>query len=70
MRLNLDGTFDVYSGATDLGTGIGTTLAQVAAETLGVPVAGVRVLLGDTDLTPYDSPARTPAGPCSTPGMP
>lgn len=55
VRLNLDGTIDVVSGATDLGTGIATALAQVAAETLGVPVDHVRVVLGDTDVTPFDA---------------
>lgn len=55
VRLNLDGTVDVLSGATDLGTGIGTALAQVAAESLSIPVEHVRVVLGDTDVTPFDA---------------
>lgn len=58
LRLNLDGTVDVCSGATDLGTGIGTTLAQIAAEELGIDVHAVRVVLGDTDVTPFDAGAH------------
>lgn len=54
VRLSLDGTVDVVAGATDLGTGIGTTLAQIAAEALGIAPENVRVVLGDTDVTPYD----------------
>lgn len=57
-RLNLDGTVDVSVGATDLGTGIGTTLAQIAAEVLAIPVDHVRVILGDTDVTPFDAGAH------------
>ncbi|MFF7329578.1 molybdopterin cofactor-binding domain-containing protein [Streptomyces sp. NPDC008150] len=36
-------------GAADLGTGTWTTLAQIAADALGVPVSGVEVRIGDTD---------------------
>ncbi|MGW3071270.1 MULTISPECIES: xanthine dehydrogenase family protein molybdopterin-binding subunit [unclassified Kitasatospora] len=36
-------------GAADLGTGTWTTLAQIAADALGVPVARVEVRIGDTD---------------------
>lgn len=54
IRLNPDGTASLYTGATDCGTGSSTTLAQVAAEELGVPVESVRVIMGDTDVTPLD----------------
>ena len=36
---------------TDIGTGTYTILAQIAAETLGVPVGQVTVEIGDTDLS-------------------
>ncbi|WP_405401290.1 xanthine dehydrogenase family protein molybdopterin-binding subunit [Streptomyces sp. NBC_01104] len=36
-------------GAADLGTGAWTTLAQIAADALGVPVDAVEVRIGDTD---------------------
>jgi xanthine dehydrogenase YagR molybdenum-binding subunit len=47
-RLMPDGSILVQSGSQDLGTGTYTIMTQVAAETLGVPVARVRFELGDT----------------------
>ena len=52
-RLNPDGSADVLVGTQDLGTGIRTLCAQVAAEVLGVALARVQVTLGDTAHTPY-----------------
>ncbi|NOY22508.1 MAG: molybdopterin-dependent oxidoreductase [Acidobacteria bacterium] len=54
MKMNEDGSFNLYIGATDLGTGSDTILAQIAAETLDVPVENIIVLSSDTDLTPFD----------------
>lgn len=45
-----DGTFVVRVNATDIGTGARTVLAQVAADTLGVPLDRVRTEIGDSDL--------------------
>ena len=53
VRLNSDATVDVLSGTQDLGTGARTILAQIAAEALGASFADVRVILGDTERTPY-----------------
>jgi len=53
VRLNNDASVDVLSGTQDLGTGARTVLAQVAAEALGARLADVRVILGDTERTPY-----------------
>lgn len=52
-RLNADGSAEVFVGTQDLGTGIRTLCAQVAAEALGVDPDRVRVTLGDTAHTPY-----------------
>jgi xanthine dehydrogenase YagR molybdenum-binding subunit len=52
-RSNPDGTFDVLTGTQDLGTGSRTVFAQIAAEALGASLASVRVVLGDTERTPY-----------------
>ena len=41
-------------GSADLGTGAKTVLAQIAAEELGIAFEDVRVVAGDTDVTPYD----------------
>lgn len=57
IKLNDDGSFNLLFGATDLGTGADTVLAQIAAETLGVPVNDVIVYASDTDFTPFDTGA-------------
>ncbi|MEO0565586.1 MAG: molybdopterin cofactor-binding domain-containing protein, partial [Chloroflexota bacterium] len=57
IKLNDDGSFNVLFGATDLGTGADTVLAQIAAETLGVPVEDILVYAADTDMTPFDTGA-------------
>ncbi len=54
LKLNDDGTFSLFVGATDLGTGSDTVLTQIAAECLGIDVAGISILSSDTDLTPFD----------------
>jgi xanthine dehydrogenase YagR molybdenum-binding subunit len=53
VRINGDGSIDVLTGTQDLGTGARTILAQVAAEALGARLHDVRVVLGDTERTPY-----------------
>jgi probable selenate reductase molybdenum-binding subunit len=54
LKMNEDGSFNLLVGATDLGTGSDTILAQIAAEVLGVPLAKILVTSSDTDVTPYD----------------
>ena len=54
LKMNDDGSFNLLVGATDLGTGADTVLAQIAAEVLGVGTADVLVYAADTDLTPFD----------------
>ena len=57
IKLNDDGSFNLLVGATDLGTGSDTVLAQIAAETLGVPLDEVVIYSSDTDFTPFDTGA-------------
>ncbi len=57
IRLNYDGTYMLYVGSADLGTGSDTSLAQIAAEVLETSVDNFIVLSADTDLTPYDAGA-------------
>ena len=57
IKMNEDGSFNLQMGATDLGTGSDTALAQIAAEELGVPVEKIIVYSSDTDLTPFDTGA-------------
>lgn len=47
-----DGQVSVASGSPDQGQGHATTFGHIAASTLGVPFAQVRVLMGDTDQCP------------------
>lgn len=54
LKMNEDGSFNCLVGATDLGTGADTVMAQIVAETLDVPVADVVVYSSDTDMTPFD----------------
>ncbi len=55
VRLLPDGTLEIRSGVHSHGQGLETTLAQVAHEILGTDPARVRVVLGDTALTPYST---------------
>ena len=57
IKMNDDGSFNLLVGATDLGTGSDTILAQMAAEVLGVPVEDMIVYSSDTDFTPFDKGA-------------
>lgn len=49
-RLAADGTLEVACAMTDIGTGTATVMAQVAGDTLGVPLERIRVRLGDSAL--------------------
>ncbi len=52
VGIRADGTVVLFSGATDIGQGSNTILAQIAADALGVPVASIERVGPDTDLTP------------------
>lgn len=57
LKMNDDGSFNLLIGATDLGTGSDTILAQMVGEVLGIPVEDVIVYSSDTDFTPFDKGA-------------
>ncbi len=57
IKLNDDGSFNILVGATDIGTGSDTVLAQIAAEVLGVRVEDIIMHSSDTDFTPFDTGA-------------
>ncbi|MGD9092083.1 MAG: molybdopterin-dependent oxidoreductase, partial [Anaerolineales bacterium] len=57
IKMNDDGSFNLLIGATDLGTGSDTVLAQMAAEVLGVALEDVITYSSDTDFTPFDKGA-------------
>jgi xanthine dehydrogenase YagR molybdenum-binding subunit len=52
VRLRDDGTAEVGSATQDIGTGTYTTMAQMAADTLGLPMEKIRSELGDSRLPP------------------
>jgi xanthine dehydrogenase YagR molybdenum-binding subunit len=56
VRIHRDGLVEVLSSVQDIGTGIGTVLAQVVAEVLGLRPEDITVRIGDTEF---------PAGPPS-----
>ena len=49
-----DDSVSVLSGATEMGQGSHTVLAQIAAEEMGVPMSKVRLVGGDTAITPFE----------------
>jgi carbon-monoxide dehydrogenase large subunit len=54
-RLTPDGGLELRVGVHSHGQGLETTLAQVAHEILGIDVAKIKVVHGDTALTPYST---------------
>lgn len=54
VKVHEDGRIEVRTTAEEIGTGSMTALAQIAAEEFGVDLEDVRVLRGDTEVTPYD----------------
>jgi len=54
VRIAADGKVELFIGATDVGGGTGTSLAQIVAEELSVPLTAIRVVIADTELTPFD----------------
>ncbi|MGD9220722.1 MAG: molybdopterin-dependent oxidoreductase, partial [Desulfobacterales bacterium] len=56
--LNQDASLHIQVGATEIGQGLDTIVAQMAAETVGVPFADVHVVsTQDTDVAPFDTGA-------------
>jgi carbon-monoxide dehydrogenase large subunit len=53
IRLDPGGTVTCAIGVTEQGQGTEAMVAQIAAETLGLPLDRVRVVTGDTETTPY-----------------
>ncbi len=55
LRIAGDGRVTVYSGKIEMGQGIVTSLAQMAADELGVSLDSVDMVMGDTALCPFDN---------------
>ena len=54
VKLNDDGSLNVLTSSVEMGQGLKTALAVLAAEKLDIPIERVRVSDVDTDVTPYD----------------
>ncbi len=54
LRVNEDGTVTLMTGKVEYGQGIQTGFAQLVAEELSLPFERIRVVMGQTDITPYD----------------
>jgi isoquinoline 1-oxidoreductase len=54
LHIGEDGSISVFTGKVEFGQNIRTSLSQVVAEELRVPLSSIRVVMGDTDLTPFD----------------
>ena len=52
LHVHRDGTVSIYSGKVEIGQGILTALAQIAAEELGIAVERIRMVPADTALSP------------------
>ncbi|HWU36953.1 MAG TPA: molybdopterin cofactor-binding domain-containing protein, partial [Candidatus Acidoferrum sp.] len=55
LRINEDGRVTCFTGKVELGQGAMTSLAQMLAEELDVPAGLVDMVMGDTDLCPWDA---------------
>jgi nicotinate dehydrogenase subunit B len=54
LRINADGSAVIFTGKVELGQGIVTALAQIAAEELDLPLARIEMISGDTARTPNE----------------
>ena len=66
IHIGEDGRITGYTGKTEIGQNIRTSLAQAIADELGVPLNGVSLVMADTDLVPFD---QGTFGSLSTPRM-
>jgi CO/xanthine dehydrogenase Mo-binding subunit len=55
IRMQSDGILHIAAGSTEMGQGVRTTLTQIAAEELTLPMDQFRITGADTKVTPYDS---------------
>jgi len=54
LHIAEDGTVTCYTGKIEMGQGVITSLPQMMADELNVPLERVKMVMGDTDLCPYD----------------
>jgi isoquinoline 1-oxidoreductase len=54
LHIGEDGKVTVYTGKVEMGQNIRTSLSQAVAEELHVPISKIEMVMGDTQLTPFD----------------
>jgi len=54
LHIAEDGTVTCFTGKIEMGQGIITSLPQMMADELNVPLKSIKMIMGDTDLCPYD----------------
>jgi len=54
LHIGETGEVTVYTGKVEVGQGSRTSLSQVVAEELRLPISAIRLVMADTDLTPND----------------
>ncbi len=54
LNIAEDGSITIYTGKVEVGQNARTSLTQAAADELHAPMESIRLIMGDTDLTPYD----------------
>jgi len=55
LRVKEDGRVDCYSGKIEMGQGVTTSLRQILADELEVGIDKIDIIMGDTELCPYDA---------------
>jgi len=55
LKLAEDGTVTLYTSTVEMGQGAHTTMAQITAETLGLPLKAIKIVGPDTAVTPFDT---------------
>lgn len=55
MQIAEDGTIKCFTGKIEMGQGVITSLPQMMADELNVPIENIKMVMGDTDLCPWDA---------------
>ncbi len=54
LHVGQDGVVSVFTGKVEVGQNARTSLTQAVAEELSMPLSSIRMVMADTDLTPWD----------------
>ena len=55
IKMDDKGHVDVFSGSMEIGQGLDIVLRQIVSEILGIPIRMVNIVVGDTDVCPWDA---------------